>query len=571
MPPPTPSSPVLQAHPPKDISLDDIQNEEQRDKIRVLQECFPDAGIIYIRNALVTCHGNVAHTAALFIGDLPTEVVLRISKLKKLFPKATSNQAGEALISCNGNVEDAAKQLGEGLASQAAPTTQASQSPAIATSTTTNSVMNGMVKSFTISTKTHTTSVMKSKLAPTSILIDMTRGMEKEIATNHFLKSDPSPSRSSVNNMEKGTAASPIKVKSLQEKIEKLVKHLPKASPIACKDILKACGGDIQKALDVMIKDPSTQMFRRARGSITRGAKSAAGNATPAAEKIEAKEQNSQRGQQQQNGTPVKEESTEAKADRLLELLPEASLVACENALQACDGDMEDAFNLLEIELATENSPRGVPNSSTARNTSSKQTATRVTPPITPPARKVGTNQPSSSQGIKEDELTEFFANKMIPSPVIEDYNKEKRDASVEEIVFDDITMEHAPSENVAVSNDMTEEEVADSKVERLYESLLRKVPRNSCRVALKVSDGKEEEAFEILMAEHVVFDEDQPGAYRTSSHDGGIAGLRECREARLPAPKAKSAIGYFKRGAESPVRHPPLSAAANPGSLRYS
>ena len=134
----TPSSPVLHAHPPNDISLDDIQNEEQRDKVRGLQECFPDAGITYIRNALVTCHGSVAHTAALLIGDLPTQVVLKISKLKALFPKVTSSQAGDALILCSGNVEDAAKQLGDELALQATPTTQASQSPAIATSTTTD-------------------------------------------------------------------------------------------------------------------------------------------------------------------------------------------------------------------------------------------------------------------------------------------------------------------------------------------------------------------------------------------------------------------------------------------------
>lgn len=363
MTPLTPKSPLLPAQTPEDISLDDIEDEEERKKVQCLLGIFPSSAVTYVRNALITCLGEETCTAALLFGDLSTEIQGKASKLKKAFPQATSDQVRDALILCQGSLDDALKQLRIEIGALNLPT--------VSTSTTATSHINGVIQSLQVSTKTHTTSAVKSKSAPkplskpmsTSNMIDLTESdSDSDSVRNPFLMSEAARAQTPAKQEEHGNVASPRKVGSHAEKVRQIREVLEKASPIACGEILDRCDGNVKQAIEIMINDPSTQMFLGACNSRTWGSKSAI---TPSVEKVEPMEESNGGAQEQNKTTPAKAQNLEYKIFQLLERPSELDPKACTDTLEAWPGSALDTLMAESIadrdksEAYRESSPDG--------------------------------------------------------------------------------------------------------------------------------------------------------------------------------------------------------------------
>lgn len=491
-----------------------------RKNTRHLREMLPGLPVLYVYCALMTFRGDVDKTAALLMDEPPSDFSLKLSKLKKLLPKAKDRQVRDVLIASTGDMDEASKRLKNELAlaegtaiplhNSATPNSIETETPSVtSTHTTTTTHVNGIVQSFNVSTKIHTTSAEKSKSATKpktlskSVVIDLTEEIEHEALAHSPLKQYLSPSLSPVKTEGQGTVGSPIKLESLDEKVDRPLELLPNANRNGCEAMLQVCDGDVSIAYNILANDTFS----------------------PLAEQVAPNKDDSRGSREQNDATATKEKGSEGKIAKLRECFPKASLIVCENALTARDRNTNAAFGWLESEY-TPLRRLNTPNPATNTNS---------------PVRKVETKEPGS-QGSNLDNIADFFAKKLSASPVIDEENDREAD----------------PFYGY----------VSDGKVDSLFESLLRKVPRNACRKALEMNDGDGEGAHLTLSAEHGIFDdkESSSGQRRLCKRDGGPAVSPRARRERCRERAATP--GYStsrqKRKAESPVKVLPQALSAN-------
>jgi hypothetical protein len=258
--------PDLRAQPFVDIDLKVINDEDLRQKIRDLREIVPESSILYVYCVLMTFNGNVDSSASLLLGDPPSNFVNKVTMLKDFFPESEQHQAGDVLIADMGDLEAAKQRLRTELAKNHIKaeksalvkeenlinTPEASSSHQTLTSTTTTSHINGVVNSFRINTKTHTTNPLKPKPAVKRVVVDLTKEVNNSIPADPDLKQCDSPHPSPIKNEDADPIISQVEVGSLEDKIQRLVEFLPNAARDDCRVVLQKGNGNEDVAYNLL-------------------------------------------------------------------------------------------------------------------------------------------------------------------------------------------------------------------------------------------------------------------------------------------------------------------------------
>lgn len=389
--------PDLRVQPLIDIEFEEIDDEGLRKKARDLRELLPELSISFIYHTLMTFHGDAdIAAAALLMDDLPVEFRSNVTKLKKCFPGSRKHQARNALITERGDYEAAEKRVQNELALDQAtaqiaippqhepsknPTKASSSPPRTVTLTATTSHVNGVVKSFQISTKTHTTSAAKSKRVAKPVTIDLTKEVNESQA-NSYPKRSSSPCPTFIKNEEADNSAKDISDEDdlqgsqKQEWIQTarftkaavgLHELFPELSFAFCEDTLEECRGDEVAAFERLDRRCSPNTSRSsttlaAGNGDTNGAISQGSNEAAIVDFFAKK----------LPGTPVTDAENDEEGPLLVEEVPEEKVTnlyeslqqkvptdKCKKALRMNNGDVQRAYATLSAEYGVDDDTDG--------------------------------------------------------------------------------------------------------------------------------------------------------------------------------------------------------------------
>jgi hypothetical protein len=250
-----------------DINFDDFESEGMRNKARFLREMFPELPIIFIYYTLMTFRADLGNAVACLTDKPPIKFLANLTKLREYFPESKMEQSRDVLVAEMGDFEAAKKRLQSELPLDEVTAqisiqlqddqpskdgTKASSSPRTLTSTTKTSHINGVIKSFKISTKTQTTSVVKSKPSAKPATINLT---EEDYNSSVYSSMEPSTSPAPFIKNEDDSGGSrrqnSVKFDASAVNLQKL--FLGK-SLTDCASALDTCHGDESAAYDLLDK-----------------------------------------------------------------------------------------------------------------------------------------------------------------------------------------------------------------------------------------------------------------------------------------------------------------------------
>ena len=231
------------------LSLEDILDPILRSKVRALIPAMPSSFTTrHIRDAILTCQGDINSAADLLVGDPPKEIRESIEHLQNKFPLRSKEQITEILIQCVGSCEGAELRL-----SQQVDSKNGSQDELkLPSSTTTAETKHGreMVPSACASTKTKQMASEKSELAKD----DIEKGKGSETSDD---ASDIQPPKKIKREETDGippTFFSPAP-ESSRSSVNSLLELFGSRAPEQeCEEVLQLCKGNIENAFDMLQK-----------------------------------------------------------------------------------------------------------------------------------------------------------------------------------------------------------------------------------------------------------------------------------------------------------------------------